>query len=368
MVEQQIEAEEVKKDIKEVQETIIPKQITEKVTREEFYSILKMVSPGTHFRTALDGALKTGKGALIAIESDLVLPIIDGGFRVNCRFTPQRLIELTKMDGAIILSKDMKRISYANVLLTPSSKIKTRETGTRHKAAERTAKQAGTLVIAISERRQEITLFYKNKRHLLKNTDELLRKANELIQLTEKQRELFDKNISELDKAELRNYESLPIALQVIQKGYLVQKIAEDIKKYLIELGNEGILLRTRLKEIMAGVEKDTSLVIKDYTKLDVVKSKTLLKTLSYDEILNSENILKVLGYEKASQLIPIRGWRILSKTSLSEEDIVLLARELASLGKAIHSGVKTIAEIVGEEKAKTFKLEIEKIKMNSMY
>ncbi|MBS3088881.1 diadenylate cyclase [Candidatus Pacearchaeota archaeon] len=149
---------EQKRDVQD----LLVKTANEKVSQEEFLSILKLVAPGTSFRTAIDGALKTGKGALIVIENESLLPIIDGGFRINCKFTPQKLIELSKMDGALILSKDMKRINAANVLLTPSSQIKSAETGTRHKAAERTAKQTKTLAIAISERRSEITLFYKN--------------------------------------------------------------------------------------------------------------------------------------------------------------------------------------------------------------
>lgn len=365
-MKQEVEEQEIEKEVKEIQKTITPQQVNGKVAEEEFFSVIKMVAPGTNLRTALDGALKTGKGALIVIENEHMLPVMDGGFRVNCRFTPQRLIELTKMDGAIVLSKDLKRINYANVLLTPDSKIKTHETGTRHKAAERTAKQGGTLVIAISERRNEISLFYKNLRYLLKNTGELLRKANEHVQVIEKQRELFDKHISLLNHAELRNYESVPQALIVIQKGRLIQKIAEDIKRYIVELGNEGTLLKTRLKEIISGVDKETTLVIKDYTKLDVSKSRTLLESLSYDEILDSENIARVLAYETLASVHQIKGWRMLSKTSLAEADIAQLVRNLGSLGKALHSNVRTYADILGEEKALFFKAEIEKIKLNS--
>jgi len=354
----------------EVQRTIVPEQHTElqKATEEELFNVLRTVAPGTNIRTALDGALKAGKGALIVIENDQVLQVIDGGFRVNCRFTPQRLVELSKMDGAIILSKDLKRINYANVLLTPDSKIRTHETGTRHKAAERIAKQIATLVIAISERRNEITLFYKNIRHVLKNTAELLRKVNEHIQLIEKQRELFDKHVAQLNYSELRNFDSLKQALQVIQKGRIIQKIAEDIKRHVAELGNEGTLLKTRLKEIIAGVEKETNLVIKDYTKLDINKSRVLLDSLSYDEILDLDNISRILAYENQSLPNVIKGWRLLSKTSLADADIASIVKSLGSLGKALHSNGKAYAEILGDEKAVTFKNEIERIKLNESY
>ena len=353
------------KEIKEIQGTIIPVQNSLKITEDEFFSVLKIIAPGTAFRTGLDGILKAGKGAIIAIENEALSALIDGGFRVNCRFTPQRLIELSKMDGAIILSKDIKRINHANVMLAPDNAIKSSETGTRHKSAERTAKHTSGLVIAISERRHEISVFYKNTKYHLKNTDQILRKANEHIQLIEKQRELFDKNLDKLTKLELRNYPSLHQAVIVLQKGKLIQKISEDVKKYIVELGNEGTLLKTRLKEITSGVDKDVNLVIKDYTKLDIKKSKTLLDTLTYDEILESDNMLRVLAYEKAIQLSPIKGWRILSKTSFSEHDIALVIKQSGSLGKAIYGKDVDYASLLGNEKSQLFKEEIDRIKLN---
>ncbi|MBI2632491.1 DNA integrity scanning protein DisA [Candidatus Pacearchaeota archaeon] len=360
--------DEKKEEKKEVQITILPpvqNNSNGRVSEEEFSSILKTVAPGTNLRNAIDGVLKSGKGALIALESETIIPLIDGGFRVNCRFTPQRLIELSKMDGAIILSKDVKRIVHANVLLTPDSKIKTSETGTRHKAAERTAKQSGSLVIAISEKKRDINIYYKNIKYNLKNTEDIRRKTNENIQLLEKQRDLFDNYIDKLNKLELRNYPSLHQAIFVIQKGRLIQRISEDMKRFIVELGNEGTLLKTRLKEITSGVEKELNLIIKDYTKLDVKKSKILLESLTYDELLDPENILKAMAYEALIQIEPIKGWRILSKTSLQEQDIAKLLKEAGSLGEAIHSNIKLYFDIIGEDKARIFKDEIEKIKLN---
>ena len=215
---------------KEVQITILQNQTNrEKSTQEEFFNVLKFVAPGTNLRNALDNSLKTGKGALIVVDNEKLEPIIDGGFRVNCRFTPQRLTELTKMDGAIILSKDLKKITHANILLAPDTKIKTSETGTRHKAAERTAKQIGTLVIAISERKHEINIFYKNIKYHLKHTDDILRKTNEQIQLLSKHRDAFDIQIEKLNKMELRNYVTPIQVIAVIQKGRIIQKLARDI-------------------------------------------------------------------------------------------------------------------------------------------
>lgn len=351
---------------KEVQETIISlKPVPNaKVSEEEFSNILKMVAPGTNLRAALDGALKSGRGALIAIENQILVPIMDGGFRINCRFTPQRLIELAKMDGAIILSNDLKKINYSNVLLTPSSLISTSETGTRHKAAERTAKQIGGLAIAISEKKHDITLFYKNKKHLLQKTEEILRKSNEKIQILERQRELFDKHIENLNHFELNNYHSVHHVVVSIQKGRLIQKIAKALHGDIIELGNEGTILKTRLKELMYEINKELDLVIKDYTRLDLKKSRTLLESLSYSDILEQKNILRILAYENSS-VQQLKGWRILSKTSLEDSEIALIIKRLGTLGKIIHSDASTLASVIGEEKASVLRDEIDRLKFN---
>src|SRR3989344_5340032 len=118
---------EENKEVREIQGTIVPKQIngSVKVSEDELFSVLKRIAPGTNLRTGLDGALKAGKGALIVFENESLEPLLDGGFKINCRFTPQRLVELSKMDGAIILDKDAKKILHSNILLTPDSKIKT---------------------------------------------------------------------------------------------------------------------------------------------------------------------------------------------------------------------------------------------------
>jgi diadenylate cyclase len=351
---------------KEIQKSIIEKPgHSEKATEEEIVTVLKTVAPGTNFRTALDGTLKAGKGGLIVVENDATLPLFDGGFWLNTKFTPQKLIELSKMDGAIILSKDLKRIHSANVLLTPESHIPTHETGTRHKAAERVARQAGTLTIAVSERRNEITLYYKNIRYPILPTGELLRRANENIQLLEKQREIFDKQVDRLDKIELRGSSSLRQAIALVQKGRIISKLAEDLTKSLVELGREGTLLRMRTREITLGVERETDLVIKDYTTLDLKKSKFLLQELSYDSVLEEESIANILGYEGTIGTQQLQGWRILSRTSLQDSETAALIKDLSTLSTILNASTEFYSGIIGEEKAKSFKDELVKMRVS---
>lgn len=353
-------------DGKEIQKRIVERSANTRATEEEFFAVLKTVAPGTNFRAALDGALKTGKGALIVVENQHTLPLFDGGFKIQTNFTPQKLIELTKMDGAIVLSSDMKRIHYANVLLTPSAKIPTHETGTRHKAAERTARQAGTLAIAISERRNEITLYFKNLRYPLVSTEELLRKANENIQLLEKQREIFDKQTEKLDAVELRGSPSLRQAISVIQKGRIIMKISEDLNKKLIELGREGTLLRMRLKEITLGVDRETELVVKDYTQFDMKKSKFLLNEMSYDSVLDEDSVASVLGYESLTATQALTGWRILSRTSLIESEIATIHKEFPELKQVLRLDMPDLQKFFDIDKAELVREELSKVRGRS--
>lgn len=350
---------------KEVQKILIEPNLKEKASDEEFLSVLKSIAPGTSIRTAIDGILNAGKGALIALENEWLYPLIDGGFRLNAKFTSQKLIELSKMDGAIVLSNDLKRIVSANVLLTPDSKIPSFETGTRHKAAERTARQAGTLVIAISERRNEVTIYYKNKRYHLSHSDELLRKANEQIQMLERQRELFDRAIKKLNVLEFRDYANIEQAIHSIQKGFIVQKIASELKRYIIELGKEGILLKTRLKELMSEVKQETELVVKDYTQIDLKKSISFLERFSYDDLLDKGKVINALTLGNPLQKSPVKGWRILSKTKIPEQDIAAIILEAGGLEKAIHSNINFYTTIIGEEKAKIFKGEVDSLRVS---
>ncbi|HKL24425.1 MAG TPA: DNA integrity scanning diadenylate cyclase DisA [Candidatus Nanoarchaeia archaeon] len=349
---------------KEIQKHILEESKEKFVTEDEFFSVLRTVAPGTNFRTALNGALRIGKGALIVVENKNVSKIFEGGFEINATFTPQKLMELSKMDGAIILSSDLKSISYANVLLTPDSNLKTSETGTRHKAAERTAKQAGTLAIAISERRHQITLFYKNIRYTLIDTGELLRRANEHMQLLEKQRDLFDKNVEKLTGSELKKNFGLKQAINVIQKGYLIQKISEDLKKYSIELGSEATLIKIRLKEITSGVERETDLVIKDYTNFNLKRSKSFLDEYTCDDVLLQENVCKALDFDNPNVQASIKGWRVLSKTTLQDAEIAKLAEESGDFGKILEASERFFEKIFDDkEKAKNLKSQLEKMK-----
>ena len=158
-----------------------------KKTENPITEILKMIAPGTPIRDGLENILRAKTGALLLItdNNEIIKEVVDGGFAINEEYSSSKLYELAKMDGAIILSGDLKRILFANAQLIPSREIETRETGTRHRTAERTAKQTGELVISISQRRNIITIFKGNDRYILEDTDVVLNKANQGVQTLE---------------------------------------------------------------------------------------------------------------------------------------------------------------------------------------
>lgn len=328
------------------------KNTNEKAKKEDILEILKYISPGTTLRTGIEGVLKAKTRGLIVIENDVIPEIIEGGFKVNCRFTPQRLVELCKMDGAVVLSRDMKRILFANILLTPNHSIPSNETGTRHKAAERTAKQLGTIVMAVSQRRNEITLFYKNIKYEIKETSEIIRRATEILQILEKHRDLFDKLNTELNKVELDGKVKPNNVTSLIQRGKIILKTSEILRKYIIELGIEGTIVKSRLKEILHGVDKEVNNVIKDYTKIGFKKTKRILDILNHDEILDLENIEQSLGISKEiKELIP-RGHRLLTEIGMPEEDIGILIKEFKNINQILLLNQEQTNNFFGEEKS----------------
>ena len=197
-----------------------------------------MIAPGTPIRDGLENILKAKTGALLLItdNKDVIQEVVDGGFSINEDYNSSKLYELAKMDGAIVLSGDMKKILFANAQLVPSYSIPTVETGTRHRTAERTAKQTGELVISISQRRSIITVFKGNDRHVLENTEIVLNKANQAIQTLEKYKKVFDNKLNLLNEYEFNDIVTLDNVITAIQRAEMVMKIVEEIQTQIYEL------------------------------------------------------------------------------------------------------------------------------------
>jgi len=341
---------------------------------ESITDILKLISPGTEIRQGLDNILKAKTGALIVIgDSKQVLDIVDGGFNINEEYTASKLYELAKMDGAIILSSDFKKILYANAQLIPSSDIATKETGTRHRTAERTAKQTGELVISISQRRNIITIFKGNIRYIIEDTSKVLTKANQALQTVEKYKKVFDSKLSILNEYEFNDIVTLDNVITAIQRAEKVMKIVSEVQRQIYELGNEGILVEMQLEELVGGLEKEELLIIKDY----MVKSKnrtaeTVLEDiikLNFDELISQQNIAKILGYSNFDNYDEIavftKGYRLLNKIPRMPNNIVEnLVKSFKSFQHILAADIPDLDEVdgIGEVRAKTIKQSLKRM------
>jgi len=355
----------IKNDSSIQEKKIILQKKKEKPQKEfELIDLLKLFAPGTSIRLALDDILRSNLGALIVIEKSNLYNILEGGFKVNCRFTPQKLVELAKMDGAIVLSNDIKKIIYANTILVPDIDISSKETGTRHKAAERTAKQTRSIVIAISERKNKITLYYGNIKYELKETSEILRRAAETLQILEKQKEIFNELLSNLNILEINNLVTTDDVCSILQRAEMINQISAMVKRYLVELGKEGSIVSMRLKELTRDMSRERELILKDYFYSKVSRTNNILKNMNFDFLLETQNILRLLFDELHDRTISPRGLRLLSKTNIFEKDIKSLLENFKTLDEILNADDESLFKVFRKKQyILFFKNEIENIK-----
>lgn len=330
----------------------------------QLIDVLKLVSPGTLLRTAIDDILRAEMGALIVVDSPGLADLVEEGFKINCKLTSQRIVELAKMDGAIILSSQIDKILQSNALLVPDTRIPTNETGTRHKAAERTAKQAETLVIAVSERRKKVTVYHGNIKYVMQNPEELLSRATQTLQILEKQREIFDDLMSNLNVLEISGLVVLGDVCLVLQRTEMIMKTAKMIDRYLIELGKEGVIIRMRLRELLRGVDKEKELIFKDYGVSE--EKQSFLADFSFDELLNTENLCSIFFSMSSENKIHAKGYRILGKTSLQSSFIIKLIERFENLDNILNSNKEELEEMLGNY-AEDFQKEISSLKEQIM-
>ena len=330
--------------------------------------ILKLIAPGTPIRDGLENILKAKTGALIVIsDTKEVLDLVDGGFRLDIDYTSSRLYELAKMDGAIVLSADFKKILYANTQLIPDSSIITTETGTRHRTAERTAKQTGALVISISQRRSIITIFKGNERYVLEDTSKVISKANQALQTVEKYKKVFDSKLSLLNEYEFNDIVTLENVIISIQRAEMVRKMVEEVERAIFELGDEGRLLEIQLKELVGDLENEELLIVKDYMSPSKKKlpDKILeeIEKLNHEDLMKSDKIAKMLGYQDFENYDEVgvytRGYRVLNKIPRMPSNIVdNLVKSFKSFQHILAADIPQLDEVegIGEVRARTIK------------
>src|SRR6201989_1089606 len=284
---------------------------------------LEMVAPGTALREGIDNILHARTGGLIVIgDADELAFLFSGGIKLHLESSPGQLYELAKMGGAIVLSSNATKIAHVNVQLTPDPTILTFETGTRHRTAERVSKQTDALVVAISERREVVSLYVDGIKYILEDIPVVLAKANQALATLDKYRSRLDQVSTRLTALEFEGGATLHDVLTVLQRAELVTRMAVEIERYIVELGTEGRLIEMQLDETMVGVAADRAALAHDYIvdpsddQFALVLDQ--LARLPHQDLLDFGRLAELLGYDRKANTLdyPVspRGFRILGR------------------------------------------------------
>lgn len=331
----------------------------------ELMNVLEIMAPGTPFRDGLENVLKAKTGGLIYVcDLEEIGKMVDGGFYINSDYTPANLYELAKMDGAIVISSDIKKILYCNTQLIPDPSIPTMETGTRHRTAERVAKQTGKLIISISQRRNVISVYKGNLKYVIKDTNIILTKANQAIQTLARYKAVLNEAVTNLSALEFEDLVTVYDVVTTIQRNEMAVRIMGEIERYICELGNEGRLISMQLEDLADNAEDEGLLLIKDYMEEskdynDVVK---LIKNLSSEELVEITLICKIIGYSQDSMLDIIvypRGYRLLNKIPrLPTVVIDNLIKTFGSFKNILSATIEELDSVegIGEARARNIK------------
>lgn len=329
----------------------------------QLLDVLAMLAPGTVIREGIERIIGANRGALMVIGwNDAIERVVSGGFIIDTPATAQRIAELAKMDGALILDDDGERILRANVHLVPDPSVPTSETGTRHRSAERTARQTGSPVLSVSESMSLVTLYWGQRKRVLEPVSSLLFRANQALSTLERYRARLDEVSATLSAREIEDAVVLRDALVTMQRAEMVRRIAGEITDHIAELGTEGRLISLQLDELMSSVDDVRALVVQDYLadrrrKLDNVLEE--LDDLTTDELLDLEQLAAVLSYgpEDVDHPVQTRGYRLMSRIPrLPDGVIAKLVQRFHNLQRVMDASLDDLDEVegIGEARARS--------------
>src|SRR6201988_462402 len=299
--------------------------LTELDSRQEprLVKALEMVAPGTALREGLDNILHAKTGGLITIGDPEELSFrFSGGIKLDMDYTPALLYQVAKMDGALVLNGNATRIAAANVQLMPDPTILSLETGTRHRTADRVSKQTDALVIAISQRREVVSLYVDGAKYILEDVPVVLAKANQALATLDKYRTRLDQVSTRLTALEFEGGATLHDVLTVLQRAELGTRMAVEIERYIVELGTEGRLIEMQLDETMVGVSAHKTALVHDYLSEDTddtfATAFDQLVRLPHQDLLDFGRLAELLGYDRKLNTLDYptspRGFRILGR------------------------------------------------------
>ncbi|NNM47626.1 DNA integrity scanning diadenylate cyclase DisA [Knoellia koreensis] len=327
---------------------------------------LAAVAPGTELRDGLERILRGRTGALIVLGHDkMVESLSTGGFPLDIEFSATRLRELAKMDGGIVLDREASRILRAATQLVPDPGIETSESGTRHRTAERVAKQTGYPVISVSQSMRIVALYVDGRRHVLEDSSAILSRANQALQTLERYKSRLDEVTGTLSALEIEDLVTVRDVASVLQRLEMVRRISDEISGYVVELGTDGRLLTLQLEELTGGLGNDRELVIRDYLpeakgNLTLGEAMLALEELTSTELLDLSAGAKALGFavggDALDAAVSPRGYRLLTKVPRLPGAIVeRLVDHFGSLQKLLAANLEELMDVegVGEGRAR---------------
>ena len=325
---------------------------------KKLLSALSLIAPGTALRAGIDDIIRAELGALIVIGDPHELAFLfSGGMRLDLPLTPQLVYELAKMDGAIIVNADVSRLVYANVQLMPDPTIASDETGTRHRTGERVAKQTDALVVSISQQRETVTVFIGDLRYQLGEISEVLARTNQALATLETYRQRLDQGLTRLTALEFQSAVMLDDVLVVLQRAEMTTRMAEEIERNCVELGEEGRLIRMQLDDLMEHVPREKAAFIYDYELSgDPAQAARVLEELAalpYQRLLEVEELVELLGYPRDANpldyTVAPRGYRVLSQIPrLPDAVIRQIVRSFGSLDAVIRASHRDLESVDG--------------------
>lgn len=331
-------------------------------------SELARVAPGTDLREGLEYILSGRTGALIVIgDKEQVVEICNGGFELDIPFTPQRLFELAKMDGAIILDAASMSIRRANVHLVPDPELPTSETGMRHRTAERVSRQTTGLVISISQRRDVVSLYLGGEKLILDDIDVVLAKASQALQTLDRYRARLERVLERLTDLEFDDIVTLGDITEAVATFEMVKRVSREVSRYVAALGSEGRLVRMQAEELTLNVDEDYLLVVRDYAgdpgPRKAAATRAALGRLSSDQLLEPEVIAGVLGMpsdrQSAEDHVTPRGYRVLRRVPLLPTSVISrLVERFGTLSRIAAATVEELDDVdgVGSRRARAIR------------
>ena len=199
-------------------------------------------------------------------------------------------------------------------------------------------------------------MFVGDLRYQLGEISDTLARTNQALGTLETYRTRLDQGLTRLTALEFQSAVVLDDVLVVLQRAEMTTRMAEEIERNCVELGEEGRLIRMQLDELMEDVPREKAAVVYDYERSgDPAASSTALERLShldYTRLLEFEEVAVLLGYEETNPLdhtVQPRGYRVLSRIPRLPDSVIRhVVRDFESLDAVVRASHRDLEAVDG--------------------